>query len=167
MAKVTFRQPTAEDAHYLAAHMRQEDVHEIMASHGREPLEALQIGLRISALTSLAAEADGTPLVIFGLYQRVAVSGRGVPWLLGVDRSRLYVREFLEYGRQAVSEMLEVTSSLVNYVHHQNRLSIRWLRRLGFTLEPAQPFGLAGELFHRFHQERQQCVIPPEASPPR
>lgn len=154
MAKFQFVKPTEEHLVYLAANMRRADIAEIKASHGHSPLTALQRGLRRSTLTAVGVEQDGTPVIIFGLNKRVAVSGVGIPWLLGTDRVRHHAREFLEVGRQCMEEMLDETPYLVNYVHDKNRLSVRWLRKLGFTLDPAQPAGLNGELFHRFHKER-------------
>lgn len=39
---------------------------------------------------------------------------------------------------------------LTNYVDARNAVSIRWLRWLGFEIEPAAPFGIHGLPFHRF-----------------
>jgi hypothetical protein len=39
---------------------------------------------------------------------------------------------------------------LVNFVHAENTTSVRWLRRLGFTVHEAQAFGALGEPFHPF-----------------
>jgi hypothetical protein len=32
---------------------------------------------------------------------------------------------------------------------------VRWLRRIGFTLHPAEPLGPLGVPFHRFEMERR------------
>jgi hypothetical protein len=46
--------------------------------------------------------------------------------------------------------MLQVFPHLINFVHAENRTSVRWLRRLGFTVHPVMPYGRLGEPFHPF-----------------
>jgi hypothetical protein len=46
--------------------------------------------------------------------------------------------------------MLKAFPHLVNFVHAKNTTSVRWLRRLGFTLHEAVPYGALGEPFHPF-----------------
>lgn len=61
-------------------------------------------------------------------------------------QARVLVRETPRY----IGAMLEVFPHLLNFVHAQNRTSVHWLRRLGFTLHDAVPYGSQGALFHPF-----------------
>jgi len=78
------------------------------------------------------------------------LTGLGSPWMLGtpeLDRhSRVLVRRTPEY----IGRMLNAFPHLVNFVHAKNTTSVRWLRRLGFTLHDARPYGALGEPFHFF-----------------
>jgi hypothetical protein len=93
---------------------------------------------------------DGELAAILGCAPISVVSGIGSPWMLGtpvLDRhSRVLVRETPEY----IGKMLNAFPHLVNFVHAKNTTSMRWLRRLGFTLHAAQPYGALGEPFHPF-----------------
>jgi hypothetical protein len=60
--------------------------------------------------------------------------------------SRILVRKTPEY----IAQMLKAFPHLVNFVHAENTTSVRWLRRLGFTVHEAQAFGALGEPFHPF-----------------
>jgi hypothetical protein len=93
---------------------------------------------------------DDTPLAILGIVLRDFLSGVGVPWLLSTEQALKHKRQFLELSPPVIEEMMSMCSRLVNYVHVDNKLSIRWLKWLGFTVEDPKP----GELFHRFTMER-------------
>lgn len=57
---------------------------------------------------------------------------------------------FWRENRKYLSSLLERYDMLFNYVDARHTASIRWLRRLGFSMEPAAPFGVDGVPFHRF-----------------
>ena len=148
MAEILIRATEPGDAELLAAGMRECDIAEVRAC-GHTPLEAA----RRSVATSLlrwSAFADGELACIIGCAPISLVSGIGSPWMLGTPvldaNSRVLVRLTPRY----IGAMLEVFPHLVNHVHAENTTSVRWLRRLGFTLSEAAPFGALGEAFHRF-----------------
>jgi hypothetical protein len=93
---------------------------------------------------------DGELAAILGVAPINMLTGIGSPWMLGtpvLDRhQRVLVRSTPEY----IGRMLKAFPHLVNFVHAQNTTSVRWLRRLGFSLDEAAPFGALGEPFHRF-----------------
>jgi hypothetical protein len=97
-----------------------------------------------------SAFADGELACVLGVAPLSVVSGIGSPWMIGtpvLDRhQRVLVRQTPEY----ISKMLKAFPHLVNYVYAQNTTSVRWLRRLGFTLHDAEPYGALGEPFHKF-----------------
>ncbi len=75
----------------------------------------------------------------------------GVPWLLGTDLSKKVKKAFLNEIKDCLRIMLKEYRFLINYVHPQNKQSIRWLKWLGFTVVPPKPFGDFGKLFHPFY----------------
>jgi hypothetical protein len=73
----------------------------------------------------------------------------GVPWLVGTDVLTRHPCVLQREARRYIAAMLEAYPHLMNVVHADNRPAVRWLRRLGFTLRPAQP-AFTGALFHVF-----------------
>ena len=145
--------PTLEHVRAIAADMRDEDAAEVWASHRHTPLEAMAMGFGMSDL-SVVMEIDGDPLTMLGLVKGTALTGHGVPWLLSSRRALAHRREFLLQSPPIIEQMLSVCPRLSNHVHAENRLSVRWLKWLGFTVDKPQPLGVNKELFHKFHLER-------------
>lgn len=81
------------------------------------------------------------------------MSDEGAPWMLAVEGVERLSRHLVTLGRRGVAQMLSVHPRLVNHVDARNTISIRWLERLGFTIEAAAPFGVKGLPFHRFTME--------------
>lgn len=148
-----FARPTDEIVQRVAETMRQADADEVAASHGHTPLKALQAGIKVSDFV-VAVVIDGEPVAIFGLSRCNPVTGSGVPWLLSSENALKHKREFLLQSPKVIEQMLNVCPYLFNFVHTENRTSVRWLKWLGFTIEESRPFGKKGELFHRFHLTR-------------
>jgi hypothetical protein len=148
VAEIVIRATQPGDAQTLAENMRTSDAHEVRAC-GHEPLEAATKSVATSLLC-WSAFADGELACIIGCAPISIVSGIGSPWMLGTpvldQQSRVLVRLTPRY----IAQMLKAFPHLVNHVHAENTTSVRWLKRLGFTLYEAAPFGALGEPFHRF-----------------
>lgn len=153
MPKVEFRPVTRDAIEAIAADMRQADVAEIWASNRAAPLEALTVGAEVSKL-SAAVWIDDQPVAMLGLRVNDILSGKGVPWLLSTDTALKHKREFFTLVPDVIEQMLDMCPCLYNYVHAENKVSIRWLKWIGFTVEDAAPYGLNSELFHKFTLER-------------
>lgn len=148
-AEVLIRPTEPGDAARLFANLRPSDLAECQA-YGQADIGAgIEASVRRSALcwTGLV---DGEVAAILGVAPLNILTGMGSPWMLGtplVDRyQRVLVRSTPEY----IARMLKAFPHLVNFVHARNTTSVRWLRRLGFTLHEAVPFGPLGEPFHPF-----------------
>jgi hypothetical protein len=133
----------------LIANLRPQDLAECQA-YGRPDIAA---GIKASVKRSMlcwTGYVDGELAAILGVAPLDILNGIGSPWMLGtpvLDRHhRVLVRSTPEY----IAKMLKAFPHLVNFVHAKNTTSVRWLRRLGFTLHAAQPFGPLGEPFHPF-----------------
>lgn len=149
MAEVLIRPTEPGDAALLIANLRASDLAECEA-YGRPDIAA---GIEASVRRSLlcwTGLVDGELAAILGVAPVNVLGGMGSPWMLGtpvLDRhQRVLVRSTPEY----IARMLKAFPHLVNFVHARNTTSVRWLRRLGFTLHEAVPFGPLGEPFHPF-----------------
>lgn len=149
MAEVLIRPTEPGDAAELFANLRPSDLAECQAYGRGDIAEGIASSVNRSVLcwTGLV---DGELAAIIGVAPINMLTGIGSPWMLGtpvLDRhQRVLVRRTPEY----IAKMLNAFPHLVNFVHTNNTTSVRWLRRLGFTLHAAQPFGALGEPFHRF-----------------
>lgn len=147
---VEYLKPTDEMVRKIASDMRQSDLEEVWASHRWTPLQAMLKSVEVSDY-STAIVIDGELCGIFGLRVDSYLSGRGLPWMLTSNNMINYKRDFILKTRPVIDQMMEVVPYLENYVHAKNKLSIRWLKWVGFTVEQPEPVGYNGELFHKFH----------------
>jgi len=150
---VKFIKPTHELIEAIAADMRQADIDEIWASNHHTPIASLMIGWELSDRTVIITVND-EPCVMIGLVIRDILAGTGVPWLLGTENALKYKRYFLTQVPAIINEMLNICPVLFNYVHVKNKISVNWLKRIGFILDEPSPYGYEKELFHKFHLER-------------
>lgn len=150
MLEIQLIRPTPEGVRYIAETMREDDKAEILLASGESPIEALEAGVEMSDYIAMAV-INGTPCSIFGLVVKNLLCGSGVPWLLSSEAVLSHKRQFLLQSQSVLSSMLDVCSELMNYVHVDNGFSIRWLQRIGFTLEDPEPYGVSGALFHKFY----------------
>tara|TARA_R110000744_G_scaffold380326_3_gene500756 strand:+ start:21337 stop:21795 length:459 start_codon:yes stop_codon:yes gene_type:complete len=146
---VEFKKPTPEMIQFIADNMRQADVDEVMAAANSTPLQAITGGIEISYSSSVAV-INGDIVAIMGVVKNTALSSTGVPWLLGTEAIVKHYREFLGASPSVLNAMINVCPNLVNHVYVENKVSIRWLKWLGFKIEEAKPFGVNGKLFHKF-----------------
>jgi hypothetical protein len=149
VADVLIRPTEPGDAAELFANLRPSDLAECQA-YGRGDIAA---GIASSVNRSMlcwTGLVDGELAAIIGVAPINMLTGIGSPWMLGTPvldtHSRVLVRRTPEY----IAKMLNAFPHLVNFVHANNTTSVRWLRRLGFTLHAAQPYGALGEPFHPF-----------------
>jgi hypothetical protein len=149
VADVLIRNTEPGDAALLAANLREADLAEVRAYGYDDPLPGLERSVASSVLC-WSGFVDGELAAIIGVSPISVISGVGSPWMMGtplLDRhSRILVRRTPDY----IARMLTAFPHLVNHVHAKNVTSVRWLRRLGFTLHEAAPYGPLGEPFHPF-----------------
>lgn len=148
-----FVEPTDDLIKIMAEDMRDSDVVEVMTSHGHTPLEALRYSFVHSDYTTILVNSKGVPFAIFGVAVINITTGIGSPWLLSTNEIFNNKKFFLDHGPLVIADMVAACPRLVNYVHHANQVSIDWLKSLGFTIENPAPYGVKGDLFHKFHME--------------
>lgn len=149
MADVLIRPTEPGDAARLFANLRASDLAECRA-YGHPDIAASIASCVDRSVLCWTGLVDGELAAIFGVAPVNMLAGIGSPWMLGtpvLDRhQRILVRRTPEY----ISRMLKAFPHLANYVHANNTTSVRWLRRLGFTLHEAVHYGPLGEPFHLF-----------------
>ena len=125
----------------IAARMRPADRDEIAAMSGKTPLQALSYSYRKSSV-AYTALIDGVPEVMFGVGDINVLTGTGAPWLLGTDAVDRHYVAFLRGSVHWRNQLLGRYAVLKNIVDVRNRVSMRWLRWLGFTFsDPIQHRG--------------------------
>lgn len=152
-AEVEFRYVTAIDVAQLIANMRQADRDEVQASAGNVA-EAVVDSVLHSAW-SLAVIINGELACIFGLAPIDGLLGsRAAPWMLGTPVIDRHPRVLMGHCRPYVAHMAACYPHLLNFVDERNTRSKRWLKAMGFTLHPAQPYGVEQRPFHYFEMRR-------------
>lgn len=151
-------QIVVRDAHYgdallMGDHLRESDVREIAALSDESPTQALVTSYLSSPGRCYTVTMDGMPVLMLGCAVHQALSGTGVPWLLGTDL--IYKRPFpsmmLKHGPEVLAKLSEGFDRLVNLtadLDHQE-----WLQGLGFRLLPSEHPGRNGEPLLVFGKE--------------
>lgn len=144
----TYRPARFEDCRDLAPRMRSQDAKEVMASNGLTPLRSLQESYRVSQECHTIIHEDGSIVGMFGL---AANDIFGSPWLLGSDKLPETKKVMLPVSAKWVEEMNTLHPLLVNYVHAENTVSMKWLKSLGFEfIKLDKEYGVGKQPFYQF-----------------
>lgn len=137
------------DVELMLDDIRQADIDELLASSGETAETCLYKGLCVSTHVWVGL-IDEVPICMFGVSPRSLLTGQGHPWMIGTNRLDKNARTFVRYCREQVAIMGESYQYLDNWVDARNTRAIRWLRWLGFTIEPAVEYGVESRPFHHF-----------------
>lgn len=129
----------------IAPRMRAAEVAEVWAAMGLTPAAALLCLMRASVF-SRAVFFDGDLCTIFGVIE--TPDGAGIPWLLSSDAVERHPLSFWRASKSILREIRKLYPVLIEYVDARYTRCISWARRLGWTVAPAEPHGLAGLPFH-------------------
>lgn len=141
--------PTPAHVDDLVANLRKADRAELVASGHTDAHRAITMSLSLST-HSLAALVDGRVGAILGVVPISMATGDGCPWMLGTDLVTSHGRALMAHTPPYIAAMLRTYPHLTNIVHAENTFAVRWLRRVGFEIHPAQPHPRTGVPFHRF-----------------
>lgn len=126
-----YRTSVPEDAELLAPKMRKQDALEVWHSHGMSPLEALVSSYDVSVESNTIISNTGEVIGMFGVGE--VTPQIGIPWLLASDELTKISREFLPESEKWVQRVNDRYDLLYNYVYAGNKISMRWLKWLGFS----------------------------------
>lgn len=121
------------------------------AASGPDLHGTLERSLDLS-LSCGAAIRSSKLLCLFGFVPHELMGDTASPWLIGTDMLQENTKALCREARRYLDKAQQLYPKLVNYVDARNAPSIRWLHRLGFTIDPAAPHGVQGLPFHRFHR---------------
>lgn len=141
--RVEIRPATLADIERIEA--RHQDREELWTSYRHTPEQAMRYGIEQGA--ACAGFIDDEPGGIFG----VAAKGRvGAPWAIFTALVERHPRMFFKACHLPLMAMQSNFDYLVNYVDARNEKAVTWLKWLGFTIHPAEPFGVDQLPFHKF-----------------
>ncbi len=153
MTDYTIERAVGDDALFVAAHLRPQDLQELAATSGLAPEVSLLRSLEVSRDTNVG-KIDGRPACLFGVYSPTVLTAHGHPWFYGTTLLEGHERAFLRRCRPWVAEMGQRYGTLLNWVDARNRKAILWLRWLGFDVDEATiPAGPHGLPFHPYRYE--------------
>jgi hypothetical protein len=135
----------------MLGRIRQADRDEFAAGWSLTPEAGLRKGIHVSS-HCWAGIWNGRVIAIAGLCPTSLVGDHAVPWMVGtydLERPELR-RKFLDVSKGVLAYMLTLYPHLENWVDARNRMAVRWLKWLGFTLDEPVPYGPMGLPFHHF-----------------
>lgn len=143
------RPATRDDCLILAENLREEDRQELDHVNGLSPRTNLLLGFR-SSDKMYAVVWDDEIVAVMGVG---GIKGTvGYPWMVASDSLSKIRKSFLRECRGYLEEMLQDYRHLENHVWAKNDVHVQWLKWLGFEFDPAEPFGINDEPFHKFHR---------------
>jgi hypothetical protein len=135
------RPTSEEDLPFLVERMRPEDVQEIKAGRGVEPLPALLYGLRTADICYTLGNEENPYVGIVGV-SKTYVPGAGGVWMLCTEDLVKHQFKFLRGCLQSgvLEEFHDRYPVLWNCVDERNTQHIKWLTWLGFKFIMRHPY---------------------------
>jgi len=137
--------------------LRLEDEQECLAASNQHASFAMQAGFNNSTLCWVGL-IGGKPFNCFGVAPS-GIEGLGVPWMLGTNDIKNAARGIAKNSEIYIGKMLDAYPKLLNWVDARNLISIYWLKRCGFNIEPPTHYGHQNKLFHRFHINKEDFYV--------
>jgi len=133
----------------LIAGLREIDRRELYMLTRLQAADALAITL-MGSVAAWCAHEDGRVICAFGINRRSTLSNVGVPWLVGTDLVETHARRFARQSRDYLDRFSRVFPQMENFCLEENRVTVRWLKWLGFDMDDPQPMGFSRAPFVRF-----------------
>lgn len=142
MVDIAVLPATLEHADHIGRHLRAIDALELaLVRPDNTPHQSVLNSLTASTWAE-AVLVDAQPAIIYGVVPS-SVPGVAIPWMVATEAIHRISRAFVKGSAEKVACMHTAGAFLMNRVHHDNTLSIRWLKWLGFKVEdtPCGPNG--------------------------
>jgi hypothetical protein len=149
------RKATVDDIPYLVKHLRKEDIKEIKAASGNKPEESLSQAFEQPNIGIWVGVYKDNPEIIFGVAHS-ACPDIGFPWMVCTNKLKESPKEFIVKCKKWVNGFSLQFPLLMNFVHAENELHIRWLKWCGFKfIQLHEEYGHTKEPFWEFRMERK------------
>jgi hypothetical protein len=153
MLEVSILPTVDSDLDELAEKMRDIDVMECHQVLNLPVAKVLQLSRAVS-YEILTGRVNGELVVIYGIAKLNILSSEASPWLLATPAIEKYGFAFARRNKEVIARWQKKYTVMRNHVHVDNKITIRWLRWLGFDIQDPVPYGYRGELFHPFELRR-------------
>jgi hypothetical protein len=140
--KVRFSEKS--DAEYLGKNMCETDRREVWASNHLTGQEAAKLSFKKSFVRFTVE--NGFPIAMFGLNAPNLCGSSAIIWMLSTDDLSKFGYRFAKRAKEYVDYLLGFYPLLENYVHCENKPSIKWLESLGAEFDKPERYGAEGEL---------------------
>jgi hypothetical protein len=154
VGKVETRWPTAQDVADLVRDLRDADRAELVATIGEDvdAVGAMQYVVEHSS-HAWSIVVNGRLSMIGGLFpmSNLLCDDAAQPWMMATKTMERMPGTLMRVGLRYLQVMRGCYPRLSNHVDARNTRSIRWLKRIGFTVhDHTVPFGPYGLPFHPF-----------------
>lgn len=136
----------------IAMRLRQSDINEIWAASALLPVPGMLASLEGSTVARTWL-IDGIPVAMGGIKPWPDDPNRGLIWFLASTEIMRHKWRFIVESRAEFIERRQAFAYLHNWVDERDRQAVRWLKWLGFHVEPPAPHGVFGKRFHYFWRE--------------
>lgn len=143
------RQTKREDIQHIIDNVRHDDVVELDALNGLTIEKALD-QVHDLEKNSQVWVVEQKPVCIFGVTPLPEDSSIGIIWMLATKDFDKYAMPFAFRCKKVVEQMIKNYEYVYNYIHDKNKLSVKWLKWLGFSFDKPEPIGHKGANFYRF-----------------
>jgi hypothetical protein len=145
---IIIQRATREDIRYIAQNLRETDRREAAGLFGPEIGKAVWDSA-LRAKECYAALDGETPVALFGVGQCPMRVTNGVPWMVGTEHLREHRKALLRDASAILNGWFERFTTLSNFVSKENAVSIRWLKKLGFSFADFRGVPTGYLLFYR------------------
>jgi len=155
--KVEIREMTPADAKLMAEQMRPIDKFEYMVQSGSDNIELAMEMVHDIATVSQCAYIDDELICCWGRFDRSIIMQECNPWMVATDKieHKIAKRMFLKRSHETVRDLVGNFDRAWNQVYQGNKLTIRWLKWIGFEFSP-DPEIISGHPFLRFEYGRAE-----------
>lgn len=138
--------PTMPGDRWLFSDLRDEEVQEFQAL-GVTSEECMRLGSAFCDAQTIYFNDE--PAAMWGISH---FEDHNVVWAVFTKAIERHPIAFLRESKRLADAF---TFEVVNYVDVRNTKAVKWFRWLGFEVSDPVPYGLNGELFHRFTNARE------------
>lgn len=138
--------PTLPGDSWLFTDFRAEEIAEF-AALGATSEECMRLGMLYSNAQTIFF--DDEPAAMWGI---TAYEDHNVVWAVFTKAIERHPIAFLRESRRLADAF---QCAVENYVDARNRKAVKWFQWLGFEVSEPVPYGIHGELFHRFTNARE------------